>query len=83
MAAENMTVINQMKGYTTKEKECFNLGWKAAMELVEALKPSHNSASDEIAFLEKLQKCYFDTRCIDYKNVGFIMLTERIKQLRT
>ena len=40
-----------------------------------------NSASDEIAFLEKLQKCYFDTRCIDCKNVGFIMLTERIKQL--
>lgn len=48
----------------------------------ESVPQADNRISDEIAFLEKLQKRYFDMRCIDYKNLGFIMLTERIKQLR-
>ena len=36
----------------------------------------------EIAFLIKLRDCYFDTRCLDYKNVGYNLLKERINILK-
>jgi len=42
--AANKTKLNLMFGYSAKEKACFNIGWRAAMEFV-ALKSSHNKQS--------------------------------------